>query len=206
MNLCWHIIKVYRLQQGSLLLFHILPFLLFDMCMMTRIYQCSSMKNSFTVWTILCALLIHPFLWQPLIFLTVSMVSCFPECHIARRANQSMQTKRNQSWIFTRRTDAEALILWPPNVKSWLTGKDPEAGEDWRQEEKGVAKNETVGWQLSRLNGHEVSTNSGRRWRTEKPGVLQSMGSQSQTRLSDWTTIQLESYSIQPFRLASFTQ
>ena len=141
MNLCWHIIKVYRLQQGSLLLFHIMPFLLFDMCMMTRIYQCSSMKNSFTVWTILCDLLIHPFLWQPLIFLTVSMVLSFPECHIARRANQSRQTKRNQSWIFTRiftrRTDAEALILWPPNVKSRLTGKDPDAKKDWKREEGG---------------------------------------------------------------------
>ena len=51
--------------------------------------------------------------------------------------------KGDQSWIFTERTDAEAEapILWPPNVKSWLIGKDPDAGKDWRQEE-----NEVVGW------------------------------------------------------------
>ena len=47
--------------------------------------------------------------------------------------------KENQLWIFTGRTDAkaEALILWPPDVKSWLTGKDPDAGKDWRQKKEG---------------------------------------------------------------------
>ena len=54
--------------------------------------------------------------------------------------------KGNQPWIFTRRTDAEALILWPPDAKSWLTGKDPDAGKDGRQEEKGVTEDEMVGW------------------------------------------------------------
>ena len=56
--------------------------------------------------------------------------------------------KGNQSWIFIRRTDAEAetSILWPPDVKNRLTGKDPDAGKDWRQEEKGMTEDEMVGW------------------------------------------------------------
>ena len=64
--------------------------------------------------------------------------------------------KRNQSWIFIGRTDVEAEppILWPPDVKSWFTGKDPDAGKDWGQEEKGMTEDEMVGWH-HRLNGHE---------------------------------------------------
>ena len=56
--------------------------------------------------------------------------------------------KGNQSWIFIGRTDAEAEapILWPPDVKNWLIGKDPDAGKDWRQEEKGTTESEMVGW------------------------------------------------------------
>ena len=69
---------------------------------------------------------------------------------------QPVHPKGNQSWIFIGRTDAEAEtpILWPPDVKSWLTGKDPDAGKDWRQEEKGRTEDEMVGWHR-RLNGHE---------------------------------------------------
>ena len=54
----------------------------------------------------------------------------------------------NQPWIFIGRTDAEAeaLIMWPPDVKSWLIGKDPDAGKDWRQKEKGMTEDEMVGW------------------------------------------------------------
>ena len=54
--------------------------------------------------------------------------------------------KGNQFWIFNGRTDAEAPVLGPPDGKSWLTGKDPEAGKDWRQEEKGLTEHEMVGW------------------------------------------------------------
>ena len=56
--------------------------------------------------------------------------------------------KGNQSWILIGRTDAEAeaSILWPPDVKNWLIGKDPDAGKDWRQEEKGMTEDEMVGW------------------------------------------------------------
>ena len=64
--------------------------------------------------------------------------------------------KGNQSWIFIGRTDAEAEtpILWPLDAKSWLVGKDPDAGVDWRQEEKGTTGDEMVGW-YRRLNGQE---------------------------------------------------
>ena len=64
--------------------------------------------------------------------------------------------KGNQPWIFIGRTDAEAEapILWPPDVKSQLTGKDPDSGEDWRQEEKEVTEDEMVGWHHW-FNGHE---------------------------------------------------
>ena len=64
--------------------------------------------------------------------------------------------KGNQPWIFIGRTDIEvkASVLWPPDVKSWLTGKDPDAGKDRRQKEKRVAEDELIGWHHW-LNGHE---------------------------------------------------
>ena len=61
--------------------------------------------------------------------------------------------KGNQPWIFIGRTDAEALILWPPDVKGWPIRKDRDAGKDWRQEEKGTTEDEMVGWH-HRLDGH----------------------------------------------------
>ena len=69
---------------------------------------------------------------------------------------QPVNPKRNQSWIFIGRTypEAETPILWPPDVNNWLIGKDPDAGTDWRQEEKGTAEDEMVGWP-HQLNGHE---------------------------------------------------
>ena len=69
---------------------------------------------------------------------------------------QPVHPKGNQSWIFIGRTDAEAEapILWPPDAKNWFTGEDPDAGKDWRQEEKGTTKDEVVGWH-HRLDGHE---------------------------------------------------
>ena len=72
-----------------------------------------------------------------------------------RRSNQSIP-KGNQPWIFTGRTDAEALILWPLDAKSGLTGKDPDVGKDWRQEGKEVTGDENVRkhhW----LNAHEFN-------------------------------------------------
>ena len=69
---------------------------------------------------------------------------------------KSVHPKGNQSWIFIGRTDAEAeaTLIWPPDAKSWLLRKDPDAGKDWRQEEKGMTEDEMVGWH-HRLNGHK---------------------------------------------------
>ena len=68
---------------------------------------------------------------------------------------QPVHPEGNQSWIFTGSTDAEAetLILWPPDAKNWLIGKDPDAGKDWRQK-KGTAEDEMVGWHHW-LDGHD---------------------------------------------------
>ena len=69
---------------------------------------------------------------------------------------QPVRPKGDQSWVFIGRTDAEAetLILWPPDAKSWLGGKDCDAGRDWGQEEKGTTEDEMAGWH-QRLDGHE---------------------------------------------------
>ena len=75
---------------------------------------------------------------------------------------QPVHPKGNQSWIFIGRTDAEAEtpILWPHDAKNWLIGKDPDAGKDWRQEEKGMTEGEMVG-QHQWLNGHEFEQGPG---------------------------------------------
>ena len=67
-----------------------------------------------------------------------------------------LYSKGDQSWVFIGRTDAEAEtpILWPPHAKSWLIGKDPDAGRDWGQEEKEATEDEMAGWHY-RLDGHE---------------------------------------------------
>ena len=69
---------------------------------------------------------------------------------------QPLHPKGNQSWVFIGRTDdeAEAPILWQPDVKNWVIGKDPDAGKDWRQEEKGTTEDEMVGWHHW-LDGHK---------------------------------------------------
>ena len=103
---------------------------------------------------------------------------------------QPVNPKGNQSWIFIGRTDvvAETPILWSPVVKNWLTWKDPDAGKDWRWEEKGTTEDEMVGrhhW----LNGY-VWVNSGSWWWTGRPGMLQSMGSQRvRHNWLNWTEI-----------------
>ena len=98
--------------------------------------------------------------------------------------------KGNQSWIFFGRTDAEAEtpILWLPDVKNWLTGKDRDAGKDWRQEEKGTTEDKMVGWHPW-LDGHEFEQASGVGEEQGNLACLQSMGSQSQTWLSNWTEL-----------------
>ena len=78
------------------------------------------------------------------------------ECPLECKEIQPVHPKGNQSLIFIGRTDAEAEtpILWPRNVKNWLTGKDPDAGKHWRREEKGTTEDEMFGWHHW-LDGHE---------------------------------------------------
>ena len=73
------------------------------------------------------------------------------------KETKPVNPKGNQSWIFIGKTDAEpeAPILWPPDAKIWLIGKDPDAGKDWRQEEKGMTEDEMAGWH-HQLKGHEL--------------------------------------------------
>ena len=97
--------------------------------------------------------------------------------------------KGNQPWIFIGRTEAEAEapILWPPDAKSQLIGKDPDAGKDWGQEKKGMIEDEMVGWH-HQLNGPEFEQTPGdgegqEAWRAAVHG-----GIKCWTRLSDWAT------------------
>ena len=80
---------------------------------------------------------------------------------------QPVHSKGNQSWIFIERADAEAEvpILRPPGAKNWLIWKDPDAGKDWRQEERRTTEDEMVGWQL---DGHEFE---------QAPGIGDGQGS-----------------------------
>jgi len=75
---------------------------------------------------------------------------------------QPVHSKGDQSWVFFGRTDAKAEtpVLWPPHAKSWLIGKDSDAGRDWGQEEKGLAEDEMAGWH-HRLDGHEFEWTPG---------------------------------------------
>ena len=84
------------------------------------------------------------------------MLEKTPESPLDFKEIQPVYPKRNQSWIFTGRTDVEAETprLWPPDVKNWLIWKDPDAGKDWGQEEKGTTEDAMVGWH-HQLNGHE---------------------------------------------------
>ena len=99
---------------------------------------------------------------------------------------QPVHPKGNQSWIFSGRTDVEAEtpILWPPDAQNWLIRKDPDAGKDWRQEEKGTTENERL--MASPTLWTWIWASSGSRWWTQKPGVLQSIGSQWVGH--DWVT------------------
>ena len=78
----------------------------------------------------------------------------------AKRSNQSILKEISLEYSLEGDVEAETPILWPPDVKSWLTVKDPDAGKDWRQKEKGITEDEMVGWH-HRLNGHKSEQTPG---------------------------------------------
>ena len=79
-----------------------------------------------------------------------------PESPLESKEIKPVNPKGNQPWVFIGRTDAKAEtpILWPPDAKNWLLGKDPDAGKDWRWEEKGMTEDGMVGWH-HQFSGHE---------------------------------------------------
>ena len=120
---------------------------------------------------------------------------------------QPVHPEGGKSWLFIGRTDAEAetTILWPPHVMSWLIGKVPDAGRDWRQEEKGKTKNEMAGWH-HRLDGHVFEST---------PGVCDGQGGLAccdswgrkeldTTELLNWTELKVDEYKGKDLKIKSF--
>ena len=101
---------------------------------------------------------------------------------------QPVHPKGDRSWVFTGRTDVEveALVLWPPGVKNWLTGKDPDVGKNWRWEEKGTTEDEAVG-QHRWCNEHEFERAAGIGVDREACCAAARGVAKSRTRLSNWT-------------------
>ena len=141
------------------------------------IYEIGLNFNLLKMWVVqfhsvtqLCLTLCDPRDYSPLGFPVHHQLLELAQTHVHRvcDATQPVHPKGKQSWIFIGRTDAEAeaSILWLPDAKNWLIGKDPDAGKYWRQE-KGMTEDEMVGWHHW-LNGHEFE---------QAPGVGDGLGS-----------------------------
>ena len=111
------------------------------------------------------------------------------EIPLACKEIQLVHSKGDQSWVFFGRNDAKAEtpVLWPPHAKSWLTGKDSDAGRDWGQEEKGTIEDEMAGcrhWLDGRESEWTPGVGDGQGWHAAIHGVAKGW-----TRLSDWTEL-----------------
>ena len=138
-------------------------------------------------------------LWRKLSAKELMLLTCGAvktlESPLDYKEIQPVHPKGNQSWMFIGGTDVEAktAILWPLDLKNWLSRKDTDAGKDWRWEEKGKTEDEITGWH-HRLNGHELGWWTGLRelvmdreaWHAAIHGVAK-----SRTLLSDWTELKL---------------
>ena len=111
-------------------------------------------------------------------------------CPLDCKEIQPVHPKGDQSWVFTGKTDVEAEtpMLWPPHGKSWLIGKDPDAGRDWGQEEKGMTEDEMAGWHHW-LDGHEFEWTLGDGDGQGGLACCNSWVAKSRTLLSDWTEL-----------------
>ena len=121
---------------------------------------------------------------------------CFPAVVLEKALDSPLNskeikpvnTKRNQPWIFIRKTDAEteAPILWLPDAKNWLMGKDPDAGKNWGRGEKGATEDVMVEW-YHWLNGHKFEQSQGSKLREAWCAAIHRI-TKSRTQLSNWTT------------------
>ena len=116
------------------------------------------------------------------------------ESPLDSKAIKPVNPKGNQSWIFIGRTNVEALILWSPDLKSWLIWKDPNAGNDWGQEEKGAAENKmldgSTDWTDMGLSKLQELVKDGEAWHVVVHGVAK-----NQTQLNNWAMAMLPSSS-----------
>ena len=124
-----------------------------DITLSTKVCQCYGFSKSHVwMWELDCEESWAPNHWW---FWTVVLEKTL-ESPLDCKEIQPVHPKGDQSWVFIGRTDVEVEtpIFWPPDMKSWLIWKDPDAGKDWGQEEKGITEDKMVGWH-HQLNGHE---------------------------------------------------